>query len=77
MIDVGQINLRLPPGYQGRAAGIARALAAALAPLAASEELALEHLQLAPTRIAAGATDADIARALAQQVARQLEGTRG
>ena len=73
MIEVGQINLRLPPGYEGRAAGIARALVAALAPLAARADLTLEQLRLEPTRIAAGASDGEIAGALAEQVARRLE----
>jgi hypothetical protein len=75
VIEVGRIDLRLPPGFEGRAAGIARALAAALAPLG-GETLALEHLRLEPLRIAAGASDGDIVRALAEQVARQLEGAR-
>jgi len=76
VIDIERLKLRLPPGYEPRAAGIARELAAALAPLAALGPLSLERLDLAPLRVGPGASDRDIGLALAQEVQRRVRAQR-
>jgi hypothetical protein len=76
MIDIERLTLRLPPGYEPRAAAIARELAAALAPLDALAPVALERLDLAPLRAAPGASDRAIGVALAREVQRQVRAQR-
>jgi len=73
MIDIERLKLALPPGYEPRAAGIAREFAAALAPLAALGPLSLERLDLAPLPISPGASDRDIGVAMAHEVQRRIQ----
>jgi hypothetical protein len=70
MIEVDRINLRLPHGFAHRAAGIARALAAALAPLDALGPAAIERLAVAAPRLDPTASDQELGRALAGEVLR-------
>jgi len=72
MIDIERLRLRLPAGYEPRAAGIAREFAAALAPLAALGPVNLERLDLAPLRLSPGASDRDIGIAMAHEVQRRV-----
>ena len=76
MIEIERLELRLPPGYEPRAAGIARELAAALAPLAALGPVSVERLDVAPLRVGPGASDRDIGVALGHEVHRSLRAQR-
>ena len=72
-LHIGRMRLRLPAGYAGRAESIARAIAQATAGIGAREARTLDTLAVGPIRVDAGASDAQIAAAAAQQLQRQLE----
>jgi hypothetical protein len=70
VIEVDRISLRLPPSYAHRADAIARALAAALAPLEAIGPAAIERLAVAAPPFDPAASDQEIGRVLAGEVMR-------
>lgn len=73
---IERIALRLPAGFQARAAGIAREFTAALATLSLTERVdsaSIERLTLSPFAVAPQQSDREIARALVEEARRQLE----
>lgn len=73
-VRIGQLRLRLPAGYAGRAGSIAQGIAAALARVPVGESRAIDALSVGPIQVNAAASDGDIASAVVQRLAEQLEG---
>lgn len=72
-VHIGRVRMRLPAGYRGRAENIARGVAQGVAGLRPSTTRALDTLTVGPVRVDAGASDAQIADAVMQQLRQQLE----
>lgn len=72
-LRIARLRLRLPAGYAGRAPAIARALAEAAARIPLAESRAFDTLRSAPIRVAAGASDAEVAGAAARGLADSLK----
>jgi len=62
------MRLRLPAGYESRGDAIARAVVAAAAQVLPAESRRFDKLPLGPIRVAAEATDADVAGAVARRL---------
>ena len=72
-LRIATLRLRLPAGYAPRAESIARAIAGAAARIPLAGSRSLERLALGPVRVAAAASDAEVAAAAARQLAQRLE----
>ena len=73
MLRIERLTLRLPPGYEGRAGSIARMIGENLAGIDSAKGGTLRNLVIAPVRIAADSSDAEIARTVASGISAQLE----
>ena len=73
-ITINNLNLRLPPGFERRAASIARNIARELSrqPIALSGDYGCEQLNLPPLTVAHGETNSRIARRIASAIAQQI-----
>jgi hypothetical protein len=74
MLSIGRLRLALPPGFEGRAGRIARLVGDELAgrlPLAAGA-VRLDRLAVPPVRLAPGASDRQVAGAVAAAIAAGL-----
>jgi hypothetical protein len=76
-LHIDQLRLRLPPGYEHRAAGIAREVAALLAEGDAGRARSLALLRVPPLRVAPGASDRDVAHAIAASIRDRLQSKGG
>jgi hypothetical protein len=72
-LHIGRLSLQLPAGYATRAEAIGQGVAEGLAQLRATRSQSLPALQLAPVRIGAAASDAQVIQAVLQQLAVALE----
>lgn len=72
-VHIGRVRMRLPAGYAGRAENIARGVAQSVAQLRPNTARSIDTLAVGPIRVDAGASDAQIAEAVAQQLRHQLE----
>ncbi|MDH3404184.1 MAG: hypothetical protein OES32_06440 [Acidobacteriota bacterium] len=77
MLRIDHLRLELPPGFEDRAAGLARLVGDELAALPLTRGLRLDRLQLEPIAIAPGATDRQIAGQIATGIQRRLESESG
>ena len=65
LLQIDNLNLRLPPGYEQRADAIARETVRRLAELPLSQSSALKQLDLPPLKLNGGETNSVIARRIA------------
>jgi len=72
-LRIGRLHMRLPAAYAGRAGAIARAVAQAAAGIPLAQSRRFDTLALGPVRVAEGATDAEVAAAVAQRLAARME----
>jgi len=79
MLTIGRLRLTLPAGYAARAARIARLVADELPGRlpAGSGDLRLDHLALPSVQVAPGATDRQVAGAVAAALVSSLSGLPG
>lgn len=72
MLQIDRIRMRLPAGFEHRAASIARLAGEAMAGHRFSESRTLDHLVISPIQVSPNATDQEIAYGIAQRIARTL-----
>jgi hypothetical protein len=72
-LRIARLRLRLPAGYAPRAGALARSVAEATARVGLTESRSLDTLSLGPIRVGAGASDADIADAVARRLSEGLK----
>lgn len=68
MIRIDRIRMRLPAGFEHRAASIALLLGEVLAKQPVAGDLSLESISISPQRINANTPDAEIAQLIATQI---------
>lgn len=71
-LRIARLRLRLPAGYAARAGAIARTVADATAQVRLLESRSFDTLSLGPIRVGAGASDADLADAVARRLGERL-----
>ena len=69
MIRIDRLRLRLPPGYEHRAASIASLVGESLSRYRVSGALDLKSLSVGPLRMTPNATDRDVADQVARGIA--------
>lgn len=69
MLCIDAMTLRLPPGYEHRAAGIARLVGEALAQLDLPSGGVIDRVQVGKISVSAGDSDAAVAKSIAAGVA--------
>ena len=74
MIQIDRIRMRLPPGYQHRAATIARMVGDQLARQSFPRDLSLEAVAITPQRINPNTPDDEIAKLIVDKIVFQNGG---
>ena len=74
MIQIERIRMRLPAGFEHRAATIARLVCEALAGQSVPRDASIDNVSIAPHRIHANTSDDEIARMIANQIIASYEG---
>lgn len=74
MIQIERIRMRLPAGFEHRAAAIARLVCEALAGQSVPQDVFIDNVSLAPQHIRANISDHEIARMIANQIITSYEG---
>ena len=74
MIKIERIRMRLPSGFEHRAATIAGLVGEALAKQSVSQDVSLEAARLAPQRIHANTSDDEIAQKIVNQIINSCPG---
>jgi hypothetical protein len=72
MIHIERLRLRLPPGFEHRAASIAGLIGDSLAKYEIAGTHNLESLSVGPLKLAPNATDRDVADKVARGIATSL-----
>ncbi len=72
MLCIDHLRMRLPPGYEHRAGGIAREVAQLLAALDSRSLRATETLRLPAVGVASGGSDREVAAAIAEAISAGL-----
>jgi len=68
MIQIERIRMRLPAGFEHRAATIARRVCEMLARHSVSQDVSVDAVSIAPQRIHANTSDDEIAQMIAKQI---------
>ena len=74
MIHIEHVNMHLPAAFQHRVTSITRLLGEILANEPISEDAFIEKLELRPSRIKPGTSDAELAKIIAQQLLSKIRG---
>ncbi|HKK56812.1 hypothetical protein [Marinobacter sp.] len=74
MIDIQNLRLQLPDGFESRAGRIGRLLGDALAQYPVAQSARIDQLRVGPLTLKEGASDRQIARQIAQSIHRQIPG---
>jgi hypothetical protein len=72
MLEIERMTLKLPAGYAGRGAAIARLVAQGLAQIDSSGTLHLPRLSLPPLHVTAQSTDREIASRVVDAIHTQI-----
>ena len=72
MIRIDRLQLRLPPGYEHRAATIVPLVAEILAGYSSTDPRDVSSLQVSPVQAAPGASDREVAEQVARGIATSL-----
>ena len=75
MLQVEQLKLHLPAGFEHRAGRIAQLVGDALSEIRLGHSRQLDRLSVDPINVTAGSTDADIANLISQRIVSALEQT--
>lgn len=76
MIYIEQLRMRLPAGFEHRAASIARQVGKLLATQSVSEDLSIDSVSISPQQIRANSADEEIAQMIAVQIIESYAGGR-
>lgn len=74
MIDIQNLRLQLPEGFESRAGRIGRLLGDALAQYPATQSARIDQLRVGPLTLKEGASDRQVAQQIAQAIHRRLPG---
>jgi hypothetical protein len=72
MLSIEHLRIRLPPGFEHRAADIARLVGQRLGELAGSGLRSAESVSVPKVRLAPGATNAQVAENIARAISTSL-----
>ena len=68
MIQIERLRMRLPAGFEHRAATIARRVCEVLARQSVSQDVSMDTVSITPQRIHANTSDDEIAQIIANQI---------
>lgn len=74
MIEIGQIRIKLPPGFENRAASIGHLIGDELAKIKFRGQVEIESIRLPALKIAKSAGDFDVARTVVEAIMKEING---
>ncbi|NTU43091.1 MAG: hypothetical protein HGA78_08565 [Nitrospirales bacterium] len=74
MLKIGNLSLRLPPGFAPRAATIAHMVGDELSRISWNKGAEISALRLPTLRLASGVSDQEVAQAVAAAIVRGVQG---
>ncbi len=72
MLHIEHLRLRLPAGYEHRAAFIARMVGESLSAYQTTENRKLDSLTIGPVRVSANASDQEISHSISRRITSAL-----